>query len=111
MWAIWVAWCTVWMQRRAGVWTEDTMAPIWGCLLVANDRLYAGTDGVLTGVANGRRKQLARIEMDAPLLFTPGGSRGLDVSGRSPALPDQRKAQFAEIAIVPSPFFEPQNVE
>jgi outer membrane protein assembly factor BamB len=55
------------------VWTEDTMAPIWGCLLVANDRVYAGnTDGVLTVLRAGlRKKQLARIDMDAPLYSRP----------------------------------------
>jgi outer membrane protein assembly factor BamB/HEAT repeat protein len=57
----------------AVVWTHQTDAPIWGCLLAANDRLYVGnTDGVLTVLRTGRRKkELARIEMDAPLYSRP----------------------------------------
>jgi outer membrane protein assembly factor BamB len=57
----------------AVVWTHDTYAPIWGCLLAANDRLYVGnTDGVMTVMRTGRRKEeLARIEMDAPLYSRP----------------------------------------
>jgi HEAT repeat protein/outer membrane protein assembly factor BamB len=57
----------------AVVWTHDTRAPIWGCLLAAKDRLYVGnTDGVMTVLQMGRRKkELARIEMDAPLYSRP----------------------------------------
>ncbi len=57
----------------AVVWTHDTMAPIWGCLMTAKDRLYVGnTDGVMTILRTGRRrKELARIEMDAPLYSRP----------------------------------------
>ncbi len=55
------------------VWTQDTMAPIWGCLLAAKDRLYVGnTDGVVTVLQTGRRKkELARIEMEAPIYSRP----------------------------------------
>jgi len=57
----------------AVVWTHETMAPIWGCLLAAKDLLYAGnTDGVMTVLRTGRRKkELARIEMNAPLYSRP----------------------------------------
>jgi HEAT repeat protein/outer membrane protein assembly factor BamB len=57
----------------AVVWTHDTMAPIWGCLLATKDRLYAGnTDGVMTVLQTGRRKkELARIEMDSALYSRP----------------------------------------
>jgi outer membrane protein assembly factor BamB/HEAT repeat protein len=57
----------------AVVWTHKTDAPIWGCLLAANDRLYVGnTDGVLHVLRTGRRKkELARIEMDAALYSRP----------------------------------------
>jgi outer membrane protein assembly factor BamB/HEAT repeat protein len=57
----------------AMVWTHQTDAPIWGCLLTANDRLYVGnTDGVLTVLSTGRRKkELVRIEMEAPLYSRP----------------------------------------
>jgi outer membrane protein assembly factor BamB len=57
----------------AVVWTHDTLAPIWGCLLAAKDRLYVGnTDGVMTVLQTGRRKkELARIEMDAPIYSRP----------------------------------------
>ena len=49
------------------------MAPIWGCLLAARDRLYVGnTDGVMTVLRLGRRKkELVRIEMGAPLHSRP----------------------------------------
>ena len=67
----------------AVVWTHETDAPIWGCLLAANDRLYVGnTDGVMTVLRTGRRKkELARIEMGARAVFTPGDSRGRALSG------------------------------
>jgi outer membrane protein assembly factor BamB len=57
----------------AVVWTHKTDAPIWGCLLAAGDRLYVGnTDGVLSVLRTGRRKkELARIEMGAPLYSRP----------------------------------------
>jgi HEAT repeat protein/outer membrane protein assembly factor BamB len=57
----------------AVVWAQDTRAPIWGCLLAAKDRLYVGnTDGVMTVLQTGRRKkELARIEMDAPIYSRP----------------------------------------
>ena len=71
----------------ATIWTHDLKAPIWGCLLAAKDRLYAGnTDGVMTILQTGRRKkELARIEMDAPLYSRPaldGGSLYLATAGR-----------------------------
>jgi len=60
-------------ETGALVWTHDTKAPIWSCLLAAMDRLYVGnTDGVMTVLQLGRQKRvLARIEMDAPLYSRP----------------------------------------
>jgi outer membrane protein assembly factor BamB len=71
----------------AVVWTHRTDAPIWGCLLAADDRLYVGnTDGVLHVLRTGRRKkELARIEMDAPLYSRPalsGNTLYLATAGR-----------------------------
>ena len=57
----------------ARVWTHETDEAIWGCLLLAGDRLYVGTDGGnMTVLRAGRRKEvLAQIEMDAPLYSRP----------------------------------------
>ena len=57
----------------ARVWTHETDEEIWGCLLLAADRLYVGTvDGNMTVLRAGRRKEvLAQIEMDAPLYSRP----------------------------------------
>ena len=55
------------------VWKHETNDPIWGCLLVAGDRLYVGTEeGNMTVLRAGRQKEvLAQIEMDAPLYSRP----------------------------------------
>src|SRR6185369_4825044 len=55
------------------VWKHETNEEIWGCLLLAGDRLYAGTvEGNMTVLRAGRRKEvLAQIEMDAPLYSRP----------------------------------------
>jgi outer membrane protein assembly factor BamB/HEAT repeat protein len=57
----------------AVVWQHATDAPIWGCLLLARDRLYVGNeDGVMTVLKTGRRKvELAKITMPAPLYARP----------------------------------------
>jgi outer membrane protein assembly factor BamB len=57
----------------ARVWKHETNGAIWGCLLLAGDRLYVGNeDGTMTVLRAGRRKQLlAQIEMDAPLYSRP----------------------------------------
>jgi outer membrane protein assembly factor BamB len=57
----------------AHVWKHETNGAIWGCLLLAGDRLYVGNeDGTMTVLRAGRRKQLlAQIEMDAPLYSRP----------------------------------------
>src|SRR6185369_1906824 len=57
----------------AHVWKHETNGPIWGCLLLAGDRLYVGNeDGTMTVLRAGRRKEvLAQIEMDAPLYSRP----------------------------------------
>jgi len=55
------------------VWKHETDAPIWGCLLLAADRLYAGNvDGLMTVLRAGRRKEVvAEIQMDAALYSRP----------------------------------------
>jgi outer membrane protein assembly factor BamB len=55
------------------VWKHETNGAIWGCLLLAGDRLYVGNvDGNLTVLRAGPRKELlAQIEMDAPLYSRP----------------------------------------
>lgn len=55
------------------IWKHETNAPIWGCLLLAADRLYVGNeDGIMTILSAGRQKQLlAQIGMDAPLYSRP----------------------------------------
>jgi hypothetical protein len=57
----------------AHVWKHETNGAIWGCLLLAGDRLYVGNDeGTMTVLRAGRRKELlAQIEMDAPLYSRP----------------------------------------
>lgn len=57
----------------AQVWEHDTLDAIWGCLLLAGDRLYVGNAaGSMTILRAGRRKELlAQIEMDAPLYSRP----------------------------------------
>jgi outer membrane protein assembly factor BamB/HEAT repeat protein len=57
----------------ATVWKHDTLGAIWGCLLMAGDRLYAGNEeGTMTVLRAGRHKEvLAEIEMDAPLYSRP----------------------------------------
>jgi outer membrane protein assembly factor BamB len=57
----------------ATIWKHDTLAAIWGCLLLAGDRLYVGNeDGTMTILRAGRKKELLRqIEMDAALYSPP----------------------------------------
>jgi outer membrane protein assembly factor BamB len=57
----------------AHVWKHETNGAIWGCLLLAGNRLYIGNEeGTMTVLRAGRRKQLlAQIEMDAPLYSPP----------------------------------------
>jgi HEAT repeat protein/outer membrane protein assembly factor BamB len=57
----------------AHVWKHETNETIWGCLLLAGDRVYVGNDeGSMTVLRAGRRKELlAQIEMDAPLYSRP----------------------------------------
>jgi outer membrane protein assembly factor BamB len=57
----------------ATVWTHGTGGPIWGSLLVAGDKVYAGNvEGRMTVLRAGRRKEvLAQIEMDAPIYARP----------------------------------------
>jgi outer membrane protein assembly factor BamB len=55
------------------LWKHETNEAIWGCLLLAGDRIYVGNvEGVMTVLRAGRRKELlAQIEMDAPLYSRP----------------------------------------
>ena len=55
------------------VWKHETNDAIWGCFLLAGDRLYVGnTAGYMTVLRVGTRKEvLAEIEMDAPLYSRP----------------------------------------
>jgi outer membrane protein assembly factor BamB/HEAT repeat protein len=55
------------------VWKHETNEAIWGCLLLAGDRLYVGNvEGSMTVLRAGRRREvLAQIEMDAPLYSRP----------------------------------------
>jgi outer membrane protein assembly factor BamB/HEAT repeat protein len=57
----------------AHVWKHETSGAVWGCLLLAGDRLYAGNvDGSMTVLRAGRRKEvLAQLEMDSPLYSCP----------------------------------------
>jgi outer membrane protein assembly factor BamB len=57
----------------AHIWKHETNEAIWGSLLLAGDRLYAGNaEGLMTVLRAGRRKELlAQIEMDAPLYSRP----------------------------------------
>jgi HEAT repeat protein/outer membrane protein assembly factor BamB len=57
----------------ARVWKHETHGAIWGCLLLAGDRLYVGNlDGSMAVLRAGRRMELlAQIEMDAPLYSRP----------------------------------------
>jgi len=55
------------------LWKHETHDAIWGCFLLAGDRLYVGNDyGLMTVLRAGQRKELlAQIEMDAPLYSRP----------------------------------------
>jgi outer membrane protein assembly factor BamB/HEAT repeat protein len=57
----------------AHLWKHETNDAIWGCLLLAGDRLYVGNAaGLMTVLRAGRRKELlAEIQMDAPLYSRP----------------------------------------
>jgi outer membrane protein assembly factor BamB len=57
----------------ARLWKHETNDVIWGCMLLAGDRLYVGNaGGLMTVLRAGRRKELlAQIEMDAPLYSRP----------------------------------------
>jgi outer membrane protein assembly factor BamB/HEAT repeat protein len=55
------------------LWKHETNDAIWGCFLLAGDRLYVGNaGGLMTVLRGGRRKELlGQIEMDAPLYARP----------------------------------------
>jgi outer membrane protein assembly factor BamB len=55
------------------IWKHQTNGGIWGCLLLAGERIYVGNvDGTMNVLRAGRRKDLlAQIEMDGPLYSRP----------------------------------------
>jgi HEAT repeat protein/outer membrane protein assembly factor BamB len=55
------------------LWQHETYGAIWGCLLLAGDRLYVGNEqGTMTVLRAGRQKKLLnQLEMDAPLYSRP----------------------------------------
>jgi outer membrane protein assembly factor BamB len=57
----------------AQLWKHETNGAIWGCFLLAGDRLYVGNeDGTMTILRTGRRKELlGEIEMDGALYSLP----------------------------------------
>ena len=57
----------------AHLWKHETNDAIWGCFLLAGDRLYVGNaEGLMTVLRAGRQKELlGQIEMDAPLYSRP----------------------------------------
>jgi outer membrane protein assembly factor BamB len=57
----------------AHVWKHETNEAVWGSLLLAGDRLYAGNvEGTMSVLRAGRQKHvLGQIEMDAPLYSPP----------------------------------------
>src|SRR4029079_5265540 len=57
----------------AQLWKHETNGAIWGCFLLAGERLYVGNeDGTMTILRTGRRKELlGQIEMDAALYSSP----------------------------------------
>ena len=57
----------------AHVWKHDTLAPIWGCFVLAGNRIYVGNeDGTMTVLRAGRQKEvLATIDMGAALYSRP----------------------------------------
>jgi outer membrane protein assembly factor BamB len=57
----------------AQVWSHQTDGAIWGCLLLAAERIYVGNvDGNMTVLRAGRQKELlTQIQMDAPLYSRP----------------------------------------
>jgi len=57
----------------AHLWKHETNDAIWGCFLLAGDRLYVGNaEGLMTVLRAGRRKELlGQIEMNAPLYSRP----------------------------------------
>ena len=85
----------------AHVWKHETNGAIWGCLLLAGDRLYVGNeDGTMTVLRAGRRKQLLAADRDGcAALFASGAGRRCAVSGhREPVVPHRGKALTAHFS-------------
>ncbi|MEM7235190.1 MAG: PQQ-binding-like beta-propeller repeat protein [Planctomycetota bacterium] len=63
-----IVWCLDSADGRT-VWKHDLFAPVWSCLLLADNRLYVGDeDGTVTVFAAGRRKRiLAQNSLDSPI--------------------------------------------
>jgi outer membrane protein assembly factor BamB len=55
------------------LWKHEIDQAIWGCLLLAGDRLYVGgVDGTMTVLRAGRAEEvLATFEMNAPIYTRP----------------------------------------
>jgi len=74
----------------ANVWKHETNEAIWGCLLLAGERLYVGNvEGSLTVLRAGRRKAIAGADRDGcAALFAAGADRRYALSGhREPVVP------------------------
>ena len=75
----------------AVIWKHATHAAIWGCLLLAKDRLYVGNeDGVMTVLQDGTPERGTGENRDGrPALFPPGAGGGCALRGhRGPAVAD-----------------------
>lgn len=61
------------LETGQRVWANDQMARIWGCMVLAGDRLYVGDeDGTIFVYRAGRKMEiLSKIEMPAPLYSAP----------------------------------------
>ena len=61
------------LESGKRVWANDQMSRIWGCMVLAGDRLYVGDEGGTIFVYRAGRKMevLAKIEMPAPLYGSP----------------------------------------
>lgn len=57
----------------AHLWKHETNDAIWGCFLLAGDRLYVGNaEGLMTVLRTGRKKELlGEVQVDAPLYSRP----------------------------------------